>query len=187
MRKRWLGLMSVEQFQRPKRTSSAVSPCRVFAVEIRSQRVGYAVVERRKNLLDWGVRTFPNPESPDSHRKLAAIFTSLHPTVIILSGLSEIDHRDVGRVGAIIRLFREQADAFSISTQTFPKSSIRSHFVNAGHLSKHEIARVIVDTFPELAWQLPRKRKAWQSESSSQLIFDAITLLIFYFARNQND
>lgn len=175
--------MSAEPPQR--RSADLRKPCRIFAVEIRSRKIGYAIVEGDKSLLDWGVRTFVKPEDSSSHRKLAVLLASFRPEMILLSDISKRDRRKVHEARALIRLVAIEAKSLSISIELVSKDSIRSFFNDAGHLTKHEMARVIVTIFPELAWNLPRQRKAWQSESPSQIVFDALALLIFYVAKNQ--
>jgi hypothetical protein len=167
------------------RSGDVSKPCRIFAVEIRSRKVGYAIVEGDNNLLDWGVRTFLNPEDSSSHRRLAVLFALFRPSMILLSDISKRDRRREHAARALIHLVAIEAESLSISIELVSKDSIRSFFNGAGHLTKHEMARVIVTIFPELAWHLPRQRKAWQSESPSQIVFDALALLIFYVAKNQ--
>jgi hypothetical protein len=55
---------------------------------------------------------------------------------------------------------------------------IRRHFnrFNAG--TKYQIAQVVAETFPDLAWKLPPKRRAWQHEAARMSIFDAAAALI---------
>lgn len=40
--------------------------------------------------------------------------------------------------------------------------------------SKMEIARLLADRFPELAWRLPGERKIWSKEDSRMSLFDAV-------------
>ena len=167
-----------------RRSAGLRKPCRIFAVEIRSRKIGYAIVEGEKSLLDWGVRTFVKPGDSSSHRKLAVLLASFHPSMILLSDITKGDHRK-DTAGDLIRLFEIQAKALSISIELVSKDSIKSFFNDAGHLTKHEMARVIVRSFPELAWHLPRQRKVWQSESPSQIVFDALALLICYVRTNE--
>ncbi len=175
--------MSAEPSSKRKFVNRPQKRWRLFAIEIRSRKVGYVVVEREQSLIDWGVRTFRNPDSVASRRKMAALLNSLQPTAIILSSLAKNDHRNAGTVDLLIQLISEHASALSISIESINKASIKSHFVSVGHVSKYEIARVIAEIFPELSWHLPRKRKPWQSEAPSQIIFDAAALVLLYSAK----
>ena len=143
------------------------------------------MVDRRKYLVDWGIRTFVAPENTLSHRKMSVLLSSFRPCTILVSGMSGRDHRNEETVRLLIALVRRQARPLSILVKTISKLSIKAHFAKNGQLSKHEIAGVVVSAFPELGWHMPRKRKAWQSESSAQLIFDAVALIIVHLARTE--
>jgi hypothetical protein len=130
-------------------------------------------------LLDWGVRSFVKGGGQDLNRKLIRLLEMFHPTIILLSGIRPRGQHNVHLVGAPMRAIEEQAASLSIPTKSFSKIHLRTHF---GHRNKHEVAKAIATRFPELAWHLPRKRKPWQTEPASQVVFDAAALGLQYFA-----
>jgi hypothetical protein len=46
---------------------------------------------------------------------------------------------------------------------------------------KYEIAQLVANRFPEIAWKLPTKRKPWQPESERQSVFDAMSVGLYFF------
>ena len=50
--------------------------------------------------------------------------------------------------------------------------------------SKHDIASMLAQMFPELLWKLPPKRKIWESEHFRMVMFDAIALGFAYWQRD---
>lgn len=157
----------------------------VLAIELRSQKMGYAVFEGTRVLLDWGVRSYPSTAFLVLDRQLTTLFELFHPTVIILSRVSKGDHRNVALIKALIEIVRKQAQSVSIPARMMDKILVKEYFARTGRWNKHDIARAVVTRFPELSWRLPKKRKAWQSEPASQVVFDAAALALLYFGTTE--
>lgn len=60
---------------------------------------------------------------------------------------------------------------------------VRCAFRESGK-TKEPIAATIAQTFPELQWKVPPKRKAWISEGHNMVIFDAAATGLAYLARS---
>ena len=164
--------------------SRTAKRCCVLAIELRSQKMGYAVCEGNKALLDWGVRSYARDGDLALDRKLASIVGLFHPTVILLSQIGKGDHRNAELVGALSQIVRKQAQSVSIPAESVSKVSVKIHFAQGGYRNKHDISLAVVNRFPELAWRLPKKRKPWQSEPASQIVFDAVALALLHFETN---
>jgi hypothetical protein len=50
--------------------------------------------------------------------------------------------------------------------------------------SKHEIASMLTQMFPELLWKLPPKRRVWESEHPIMTMFDAVAFGFAYWQRD---
>jgi hypothetical protein len=55
---------------------------------------------------------------------------------------------------------------------------IRRYFSRFNAGTRYEIAQVVAEMFPELAWKLPPKRRAWQHEAARMSIFDAAAVVV---------
>jgi hypothetical protein len=53
------------------------------------------------------------------------------------------------------------------------RKDAKRYFAARGCRSKNDVARWLITRFPPLAWRLPPKRKLWQREAHSVVIFDA--------------
>jgi hypothetical protein len=130
------------------------------------------VVESPDTLLDWGVRR--------SYQK-----TKRHPEVLVgrLRSLLNIWAPDVVAtlVGSrrnrdVQLLFRQIRKEVGAESFLAIKSSL-DHYLGR---SKYERAVAITTRFPEIAWKLPPKRKAWESEHYSMSIFEAVAVAMAY-------
>jgi hypothetical protein len=159
---------------------------RLIALEIRASKFGFAVFEGPTRLLDWGVRWFQEKDG------------ALRSTV-------------ADRIGTLLRFYRpgavvvrvrdchsaSKSRAFtmivsSIRTETMRNSTkfgfvtirqVREHFAPNGQTTKHGIATNIAKQFEELSWKLPNRRKSYQSEPPTMVIFDAAATGVACFGR----
>jgi len=151
--------------------------CRILAIEIRRQKIGYVVLDRERSVLDWGVRWFRALEELD--RTLRRISGRFEPTQIVFSFVKRTHsrHRHTEKQ---VHLIHRHARNLGIPAVGISKHVLRIHFAKIGRFNKFDISQLIVDQFPSLAWQMPQKRKAWQSESNRQVIFDAASLALHH-------
>ena len=155
---------------------------RVLAMEVRSKKIGYAVFEGGETLLDWGIRWFAKDNAPDLSHKLTNLLQMSRPTLILISGIRTKDHRNGHLLKFPVDEIKRQAVLRSIPVKSLSKTYLRVHFKHHGHWNKHEVAQAIARRFPELAWHLPKRRRAWDSEAPNQVVFDAVALGLRYFA-----
>jgi len=66
------------------------------------------------------------------------------------------------------------------------EAMLRAHFRKREASTKQEIASLLAQDFPDLAWRLPPPRKAWQHEHRNMPMFDAVALGTSYFASTQS-
>jgi hypothetical protein len=156
---------------------------RVLVVDIRARRFGYVVMEGPDELLDWGVRTHSIGSGSALSVRILNLCKRFSPTLIVTRQVRQADrrYRTHARVG--IHTIKRAAGKLSIPVQLVSTSSLVKHFSGGNKISKYERARIVATRFPELAWRLPPKRKAWQSELKRTTIFDAASIGMFHFAQ----
>src|ERR1051326_1813890 len=125
--------------------------CRLLAIETRSQKMGYAVFDGPRVLLDWGVREFTSTRKSPLDRKFGRLLDDFRPTMILLSYVSRNGHLVEGPMKCI----QEQAASRAIPFKLSSKDDLRKHFARAGRWNKRQIAKAVTNRFPELAWHLP--------------------------------
>jgi len=169
--------------QRMRESSAANAPRimnnthdRIIAVDVHAQVVGFAVLEGRAELLDWGVRSFRggvNTVKISFNQKFRNVVTEFQPQAVVLNWRpSPKSNRKAKTIMRLAKMYR-----------------IRVHVMSARHLQKaflgcsnaHEIATQIAARFPELASRLPHKRKTWETRHYRMNIFDAVSFGVAYF------
>jgi len=130
------------------------------------------VIIENGSVLDTGVRSCWTPEFEDClGSRLQRIVQTYKPSALILRETESHNpaHRKKLLVDTINRVARHQ----NLATFQVSRSTLQRHFLRYQATTKHEIACIVARLFPELSWQLPHKRKAWESEHYRSSIFDA--------------
>jgi hypothetical protein len=143
---------------------------RILALDVHPRSFGYVVVETPDKLLHWGVRscrTRGNPNEALVRRELMPLLQLWQPSVLVVQGFTTSSRS--GRL--LLRLVKE-AKNHRLRVRISPK--------RAGGLTKHENARLLTEQFPILAWDLPSKRKPWESEHYRMSMFSAAALAMTY-------
>jgi hypothetical protein len=150
---------------------------RLLALEIRTKKLGFAVLESPTRLLDWGMRSF-GEEHPSFRVTVSdriATLLAFHRPVAVVARLRKCQSPSANRrVRAILSAVREETKRHSIRFRVVNAQSVRDHFASSGPATKYDIARRLAAQFVELLWRLPKQRKPYQSESPAMLVFDAL-------------
>lgn len=111
------------------------------------------------------------------------ICTRFTPSLIVTRLVRQADRRYRTRARVRIQRVKTAASKLAIPVKVVSTSSLVGHFSRGDKISKYERARMVAARFPELAWRLPPKRKAWQSELKRTTMFDAASIGMFHFAQ----
>lgn len=153
---------------------------RILALDVRSHRIGYAVFEPSDHLLDFGVTRFK--ASQTAVPRIASLIRKLRPRVLVLRKLARNSSRNRPGTQAILRATRNMAKHFSIDISLVSEKHLAQTFIKKGAHTKHQVASLLANDFPELGWRLPPKRKPWHSQHLNMSIFDAAALGIVHLA-----
>lgn len=74
-----------------------------------------------------------------------------------------------------------QAKERSIDIRLLDQAQLSNCFHRLGCSTKQDVAEILARLFPELVWNLPPRRKVWESEHSRMSVFDAIALGVVYW------
>jgi len=162
--------------------ASKPAASRILAIDLRSERFGFAVFEGRSRLIDWGVCLYGfSGASTAARNRLAPLLKQFRPSAIVVS----IARREkaLGRDGVrrILSSIKREALANSTPTRVIAKSQVRTVFRSLHAKTKHEVAIAVAQLFPELRWKLPPKRKLWQKEHYRIAIFQAVAVGYVYW------
>ncbi len=156
---------------------------RVLAIDLRTQRFGYAAFEGSKRLLDFGARAFAPGGTAGAQvaaTRVAALIKLFHPSVIVIRE----EHRGHGGrtpdMTPVLTSINCEAKFRSIPVCVMPSEEMKEAFRPFRARTKHEVATMLSGIFPELLWKLPRKRRTWDPERHIVAVFDAIALGFAY-------
>jgi hypothetical protein len=157
---------------------------RILAIDLRAQLFGFAVLEGPRTLLDWGRKPFRNHGARNDLmvvcRKITKLLGFFAPSIIVLKHTRGRNDREPVRSKSIVEAIRREAKSRSIELVLLKRKDIHIAFRQSSGISKYEIAGLVAEIFPELAWKLPPNRKNWQPEHHNMPIFDAISLGVAY-------
>jgi hypothetical protein len=152
-------------------------PDRTIALEIRASKFGFAVLEGPGKLLDWGVRSFTERgehlESAVADR-ISTLLAFYEPVTVVARDRQLHDAIQQRRILTILATVKQATKRNSAQFRILRAVQVRKRFARDGRITKHEVARILTERFEELAFRLPSRRKAYQSEAQAMLVFDAL-------------
>jgi hypothetical protein len=156
---------------------------RVIALDIRPRRIGYTVFEGPTRLLDWGVIRIRHKKTD----RTTFLLKTFRPSILVLRNITRNARRDRPAVREMTRTVRHQAKSLSIpsiSLSTAQVKRVLGPYVKKP--TKQQFAAFVAECLPELAWQLPPRRRVWQSERWNMTLFDSAALGLTYFDGIEN-
>lgn len=151
-----------------------------MAVDLRSRRFGFFVIEGATRVLDSGVRACKPGQVPGAHSftaKAAKLMDRYCPHRVLI----RTRRSQPGSVSAIGEI-REQARKRSIPLSLISTKTVHVFFAQRGCRTRHEVASLLAGWFEDLAWKLPPKRRAWENERHNSIIFDAVASAVAFLA-----
>lgn len=147
----------------------------LLTLDLRTRRYGFAAFDRSRRLLGWGFRKNPHTtEMIQEHLTTLQSRFGFSRIVVRRRADARSQRRQHDLVDGVVRF----GSLGRLPVTLIDADKIRSFFNGK---SKYEIAKLVAERFPEIAWKLPPKRKVWQSESERQSIFDAISTGVYFF------
>jgi hypothetical protein len=163
-----------------------MSQPRILAIDLRSQLLGFAILEGPATLLDFGRTLFyisgRRRNTMIVRKRVAALLDLFLPSVIVLKRTS--GRRDLTLVGnkGVFAAIKREAELRSLELILLKRRDIYYAFQRSGNKSKDDVAALIAGWFPEVEWKLPPRRKNYDPEHHAMTIFDAISIGLAYFA-----
>ncbi len=165
-----------------------LSSKRILGISLRSQRLGFAVIEGLVELIHWGMVYYEKNERvrvEAAAGRVAALLERFAPSIVAIEKSRTAKALNPEHVELLYRSIRREASNLSASTLLFTRSKVREAFQDFGVKSKDEIAALLTRMFPELQPSLPPKRKLWEPEHFSMPMFDAVALAVACWRRKR--
>lgn len=155
------------------------SPPRVLAIYPISRGFGFGVLEGPTTLVDWGVRSGPNDDIQLTLQKVRELIDLYAPEVVVSEDHRHLKSRRRQRTASVIDQVQRLATA-KVRVRLIPAAQMRGVFADGGSVTKHHVATIVAQHFPELAIRLPPPRRPWMSQDSRMAIFDAVGFGLTY-------
>jgi hypothetical protein len=156
---------------------------RIVAIAIRSQRLGFAVLEGSLGLVDWRTvhyRSNSIPRIKAAMKKLMSLLALSTPSVIVIESSRLVNAPNASNVYSIRRFLKREADLRLVPMIFMKREDVRRAFRDFHARSKDAIAATLAQMFPELLSKLPPKRRIWHGEHPIMPLFDAVALAIAF-------
>jgi hypothetical protein len=137
-------------------------------------------------LLDFGVSGYASPRNSVEAavtKRIVPLLSLYVPSVVIVSRRKADASKPDPKLGPIVKTIKREARRRLIKLRSLSTRRVRRVFYENGFNTKYEIATALSESFDDLAWKLPSRRKPWQSEHYNMLIFDAASLGVCYFSQ----
>ena len=156
----------------------------LLALDVRAQKLGFVVFDGPTKLLDWGIRVYGCPKQRARRaveKRIIPLLESHMPSALVIRRVHIHSPKTARKMRRIIKTIRKEARRRSISVNVLSAAVVKKFFARSGLQTKYEIASTLAEWFEELAWNLPNRKKAWQSERFSMAIFDAVATGVAFF------
>jgi hypothetical protein len=155
----------------------------MMALAVHRSKIGYAVLEGPSRLLDWGVLGCTGAETLRRAvvpQRLISLLNFYRPQFVAFR-LVKAKGRDSKRIEEIDAALQGECTNRFIRLFRVHASTIKTFFAAHSCKTRLQIAQVLGEWFSELAWQVPPKRKPWQSDSHNMPIFEAVAVGVAHF------
>jgi Holliday junction resolvasome RuvABC endonuclease subunit len=150
---------------------------RILAIAPSTRGFGYAVIEGHRLLVHWGVKSIEGDKNSGSIEKVKAMIARYEPQVIALEDTATKESRRSPRIKALTKRLVTVAESHKMKVALFSQIQERRAFLGDAGGTKHALAKIIAERFPEeLGFLVPPKRRDWMSEDYRMGIFDAVAL-----------
>ena len=159
-------------------------PHRILAIAPSTRGFGFAVLDGKETLVDWGVKSVNGNKNAQSLEKVEGLIAYYLPEVIIMEDHSAKNSRRSSRIRELGRQIISAGSNRKIRVRLFSRQRVRRMFFADGEGTKHALAEILAKRFPEeLGPRLPPKRRPWTSEDYRMDIFDAVALVLVFRQR----
>lgn len=146
---------------------------RRLALEVRSWKLGYAILEG-DDLLDWGVCRFPPGEPTAALERIGFLMRTYAPSLVVTRAVRSVRDQSSRNAARVLRNVRRELKRISVQCIVVARRTVDHYFSGLGCRNKNEIAAAVASRIALLGPRQPRARKPWNPESAIVVVFDAI-------------
>lgn len=142
-----------------------------------SRCVGHVTLEWPATFIDCGtfcVRPLCNAKLLKGIKKSIQYF---EPAILIIRDYDTATFKGK-RAKYLIDEVERYANEINTPIYKYSRQQVRDVFEQFGAKTKYEIVQKLLVWYPELAWRVPKARKAWEDENPNMAVFDALALTV---------
>ncbi len=146
---------------------------RVLAIDVRSQKFGWAVLEGSERLIDWGMKSLSYGDWDDLNGSLKRLIERFDPDLLVVKR-----YRSHGsnKARQAVEVLVEHALKNEVGFRRVSRKDVQEQFRGVEPFTKYEVALAVSRVFPELSDRLPRIKKTWRREDDRISIFEAVAI-----------
>lgn len=148
---------------------------RVLAIDPCRRGFGFAVLEGKDRLVDWGLAQVWARNDKEFLARVEGLVARYSPAILVLQ--EPDDRRRSKRAVRRIRLLGRHATPLCVRLRHVSNMQVKSYLAGEA-ATKLDIALAIARLFPELEVFIPRPRRPWTSEDDRMNVFDAVGLAL---------
>jgi len=153
----------------------------ILAIALSAWGVGFAVIEGKDMLVDWGMRATSGDKNAVATFEVEKLIAQYQPSVFVMEDAHARDSGRSKRIRSLAKSLFAVAGRADIKTALMPRREIRKIFFAEGLGTKDALAAAVAEIFPEeLGRLLPQKRKAWMNEHFRMAIFEAVAVALAF-------
>jgi hypothetical protein len=157
--------------------SKSKSANRILAIYPNCGGFGFALLEGRDLLVDWGFVATKSDKNRQCLSRIRAFILRYTPDGVVTESARKSTHRGV-RIRKLLSDIHRLSVKLETAHRCLSRADVRESFRGSQQITKRRIAEGISERFQELSSRLPPPRKPWMSEDSRMAIFDAIALAL---------
>jgi RNase H-fold protein (predicted Holliday junction resolvase) len=161
---------------------------RILAIAPTTRGFGFAVLDEKDALADWGGKPVKaGNKNAQSLKKAKELIDHNRPNVLVLQDTAAKDSGRAPRIQKLTQQIVKLAKVHKVKVVLLSKEKIQKAFFADGKGTKQALAEVLAQKFPEeLGSMVPPKRKPWMTEHPRMDVFDAVALaVVFQFAKSK--
>jgi hypothetical protein len=161
----------------------------VLAIAPVSKGFGFVFMRDRHTLLDWGTRSVKKADkNKKTIIKVEKLIKRFEPDLVVLPDVAKKSSRRQDRICKLVKLLVLRFKRRGIAVCLISKEQLRSYFFNGARGTKHKMAQVVANRFPDqLDDLMPPERQQWMNENHFMQLFDAAAIGLTSFSQTAND
>lgn len=162
------------------KTKTTTQNAVVLALYPHRKGIAYACMESPTSVIESRRYYLPALRS-EYLNKSRQVLQYFCPDVVILEDYTCRLSRKQKRIQRMIDEIKQQARELDLHVSHYKREEIQNVFSQFGGTSKYDIAQTIARWLPEYKNEVPRPRQIYESASSKQDEFDAISLALTHY------